>query len=151
MKHTRRGFFATLLAAVAAPLVAKVIPKRKTTGTLFDPHVDIAAQYLKYRCAVGTGYLSPYYDPDVPMLELWPKPAMPQELQNAIKLREYFVRKHLEIIEAQHADDLKFLSGENWFEGPRIGKTINVRTPLLYLGLTSPTSAPASDPLSRQS
>lgn len=81
MKHTRRGFFATLLAAVAAPLVAKVAPKRKF---LFNPECEIDPKYLK-------GFFTAPWPPPyklnldyVPMLELWPKPMTAAKLiQNA--------------------------------------------------------------------
>ncbi len=124
MKHTRRGFFATLLAAVAAPLVAKVIPKRKTTGTLFDPHADIHAQWMAYR----QGAHSFYYDPAAtPVMELWPKP-IPQELLDAIRLKEYF---HGKLQQASYDHSLAKFKMEQL--------------------ITSRSSAPVFDPPSRQS
>lgn len=96
MKHTRRGFFATLLAAVAAPLLPKPkltlaqrdvgpIPYRPTTGGLFDPHTDVAGQWARDRDkiwnAMRDGQHMFYYDPAAnPMLELWPKPMTAAQL-----------------------------------------------------------------------
>lgn len=90
MKHTRRGFFATLIAAAAAPLVAKVTPKRKTTGGLFNPHADVAGQWARDRVkifnAMREGQNALYFDPAAtPMLEVWPKPMTAAQLiKNAI-------------------------------------------------------------------
>jgi hypothetical protein len=72
IKFDRRSFF----AALAAPFVARFLPKPKATGGLFNPHTEIPVQYycralireteiavseemlhyLGFKCAVGTGY-----------------------------------------------------------------------------------------------
>ena len=41
IKFDRRSFF----AALAAPFVARFLPKPKATGGLFNPHGNVAAQY----------------------------------------------------------------------------------------------------------
>jgi hypothetical protein len=71
IKFDRRSFF----AALAAPFVARFLPKPKATGGLFNPHTEIPVQYycralireteiavseemlhyLGFKCAVGTG------------------------------------------------------------------------------------------------
>ena len=72
MKHTRRGFFATLLAAVAAPLLPKLKAKSAVLHTW--PKPDAYPNFTWY------------YDEFVPVMELWPKPMTAARLvENALE------------------------------------------------------------------
>lgn len=105
MKHTRRGFFATLIAAAAAPLFAKL--KAKSADHIpLDP-VKVAEMWSSPELrdhimwnSMRQGSHMFYYDPSIPMLEFWPKPY-PQELQDAVNLLQFFECKRREAIQTR--------------------------------------------------